>query len=67
MLAMLEALADRYSDGHYTILRFTTNYQVFLDTADVTREYIENSNNVIGTGITMDLAILDLITKINRR
>lgn len=32
LLKQLKACADLYADGHYTIMRFTTNYRVCFGT-----------------------------------
>jgi len=41
LIRLIEAEADEYFDGHFTIMKFTTGWKVVLDTPDVTPEYRE--------------------------
>ena len=57
----LTYLADILADGHYTIMKFTTNYRVCLRTFFGTDSVEEMS-----VGSTMDEAINSLISKISK-
>jgi hypothetical protein len=35
LFALLEAVAKCFSDGHYTIFKFTTGYKIMLETPDL--------------------------------
>ena len=41
LIRLIEAEADEYFDGHFTIMKFSTGWKVVLDTPDVTPEYLE--------------------------
>ena len=41
LIRLIEAEADEHSDGHLTIMKFTTGWKVVFDTPDVTPEYHE--------------------------
>ena len=64
-LTQLTKLADELSDGHYTIMKFTTGYKVLLKTPDLT---LEGREDLSGMQIHkfLDEAISDCIVgKVN--
>jgi hypothetical protein len=62
LLEIIEDLADKYSDGHFTLMKFTTNYRFSLGTIDGREEIQE-----MGVGKTIDEAICDFFKKSNKK
>jgi hypothetical protein len=58
-MIVLEELAKKETDGHYTILKFTTGYQVCLGTPAVIRAEIDQGG-IFFAGPTLEKAILKL-------
>ncbi len=59
-LAFLEGLAKGYSDGHFTVMKFTSNWRVALKTIC---EYGEIES--MAEGATLELAIAQLLEQLS--
>ena len=67
--SIIAALADRYYDGHYTIMKFTTGYKAVFETPDiffVDREPIANLETFKTLREAVISAILRQLEKIEK-
>lgn len=60
-LAFLMGLAKGYSDGHFTVMKFTTNWRVSLKTI-TSMEQIES----MAEGRTLEEAIANLVEQLSK-
>jgi hypothetical protein len=61
LIRLIEAEADEYFDGHFTIMKFTTGWKVVLDTPDVTPEY-RKWLSYVDASKDLKTALMDRIT-----
>jgi len=60
--SIVSALAKRRSDGHYTLLKFTTGYKAVLGTPDV---WLDDRETIwsLPTAVTARQALVDLLSR----
>lgn len=56
----LEGLADNISDGHYTIMKFTTGYKVMFGTPEVVRDDMNDIEACTTLEAAIDNAVKEL-------
>ena len=64
-IELLTRLARTYSDGHFTILKFTTNWRVALDTPALATGAGREEIRRWATGATLEEAVHNLVRNLN--